>query len=175
VASVTEKDFINIAESAVKTYIESVFSGNALVEVRVGFPNFTDKTPLQKIYVTVDLEDSDFSASGYDNMLDVDKSNGGKVETRGNMVSATFGVDVWSSRGDSKNPSKSGGKAGGKRYFSSVTRAFTTDEDDFYALYPDADIESFSHKYNRAPENFDAADIYQVHGELQLSFPIEAI
>jgi hypothetical protein len=91
------------------------------------------------------------------------------------MVNAVFGVDVWSSRGDTNNPSKAGGKTGAQRYFSVVSRAFSTDEETFYALHPDADIESFTHQYNRWPDSFDAADLYQMHAELRLSFPIEVL
>ena len=169
----TEQDFINTAEAALKSYIESALSGDTLSEVRTGFPNFTGKTPLQKIYISVTYEESNFSASGYDNILDYDKDT--KAELRGNLVDAVFGIDVWSSRGDANNASPAGGKTGAQRYFSVVTRAFTVDDTKFYALYPDADIDSFTKQYNRWPESFDQADLYQIHGELRLSFPLEAI
>ncbi len=169
----TEQDFINAAEGAVKSYVESALAGDTLSEVRTGFPNFTGATPLHKVFVTVSYEESDFAASGYDNILDVDKET--KVETRGNLVHAVFGIDVWSSRGDAHNASPAGGKTGAQRYFSVVSRAFTTDDEKFYALYPDADIDSFIHQYNRWPDSFDQVDLYQIHGELRLTFPIEAI
>ena len=171
----TEQDFINIAEGALKSYLTGILAGDALSEVRTGFPNFTGMTPLQKVYVSVSYEESNFSASGYDNIVDVEKTAEGKVETRSHMVNAVFGVDVWSSRGDANNPSKAGGKTGAQRYFSVVARAFTTGEEDFYALHPDADIESFTHQYNRWPDSFDEADLYQIHAELRLSFPIEVL
>ncbi len=172
--NLTDNDFKALVQSCIKAYLESVFSGDTNAEIRTGYPDFTDKTPLSNIIITVSCESSNFTASGYDDIVESETVGGVHTETRCHIVNCVLGIDVWSSRGNSTNPSKSGGLTGAQRYFSSVARAFTIDESNLYSLYPDADIESFIDQYTITPESFDKADLFQCHGELRLGFPIEA-
>ncbi len=171
-STLAEKDFISILEKAIVDYLKSVFAADALVTVSAGYPNFTGKLPLSDITMTVYVDDSTFGSSGYDEMVDVDAD---KVETRAIVITASVGIDVWSSRGTSENPSKSGGKLGAQRYFSAITRKFTIDVAEFYDLYPDADITDFSYQYSRSPESLDQKDLFQHHGKMEIMFPIEQL
>lgn len=170
----TDNDFKALVQSCIKDYLESVFIGDINAEIRVGYPDFTDKTPLSHIIITVSCESSNFSPSGYDDIVASERVDDVHTETRCHIVNCVIGIDVWSSRGNSTNPSKAGGLTGAQKYFSSVARAFTIDESNLYSMYPDADIESFVDQYTTSPESFDKADLFQCHGELRLGFPIEA-
>ena len=171
--ALTTNDFTNLAQSSIKDYVESIFVDDSLVEVRIGFPDFTNMTPLEKVFVTVSVEESDFSPSGYDDIVESSEPTETHSETRCHLVNTVIGIDVWTSRGSSTRPSKSGGLTGCSRYMSTVARAFTFDLNKLYSLYPDAEVESFVHQYSRKPESFDQADLFQGHGELRLQFPIE--
>jgi hypothetical protein len=167
-STLTERDYINQIEAAFKTYLAGKFSADSLVEVRTGYPDLTNRTPLSKVLITIYCESSQVESSGYDEMIEKTP----ELELRAKVAKSTVCIDVWTSRGDANNPSKTGGRAGVQRYISSTVWELTNNDKDFYSLYPDVDIDDVSHKYTRSPENFDTVDLFQGHIEVLLFFPI---
>ena len=168
-STLSDRDYINKLEKAIIDYIVLKLNGDIYSTVTAGFPNFTDKLPLDKVHITVCCDDSTITASGYDDAIS--SENGEKL--RAKIVEAPVSIDVWTSRGIPTNYSKSGGKTGCNKYFSNIASLFTIDESSFYDMYPDADIIEFRHQYVNEPDSADAADIYQSHGQLTISFPFD--
>jgi len=171
-SSYNTSDFISAVEAAVKAYLVAACEGHQF-DISTGYPNFTEKLPLENVHVTITEENTTFRSSGFDDIVDVTKTDVGKIITNAKIALVVLAIDVWTSRGISTNPSRSGGKSGAARAFGIVAQSLVQNAHDFYATYEGVDIEEFEQTFSRGPSSLDDIDLYQVSSRLTLEIQLE--